>query len=394
MNEQKVVIIVLDGEGKPVDSFGPFSSEDSANEWLDENEHQFDDEEVVVIPCTSEEDDVEEEDELEEEDEIEGDEISEEDEDEEDETERKIKRYKDEEEDEFEEEDEDLDDELEDYEEEEDGEVEEEDDYDYDEDEEDTLDESAPAAPVAPPKPSTKPAPVRKPEDEEEEEEEEQDEEGHEEQGEEQDEPYSTPMPIEDPDQYSNMPKRLPPLPDGMPSSGLRSSGSGSKRLPPLPDDSLDEGILNRAMARGRGVLDSIGTLGKNIGSAGKAVFKGTGKKPLRLDAPADAYKGGKIKSIANSSAKDLLADWSKLGLIANPSSQDIEELAKVFVEILSENPAPRSRKSPSKKPSPKRGSTSKPTPKGGKKNMIGTKINKINQAGSSQQMGNEEEPV
>lgn len=342
MNEHKVVVIVLNDEGKPVDSFGPFSNEESANEWLDENEHQFDNEEVVVVPCTSEEDDLEG-DELEEIEEIEGDEISEEDDEEENEgeTRRKIRRYEDEDEDYEEEEDEDLEDELEDYEEDEDEDYEGEDeDFDYDEEDEDTLDESAPApAAPAPTKPAPvkpeKPAPVNP----------------------EREEPIQNPTPEENP-----IPKEYEtpvPLP-----GGEEFDASRPRRLPPLPGGSsdLDEGILNRAMARGRGVLDSIGTLGKNIGSAGKAVFKGTGKKPLHLDAPAGAYKTGKIKSIASSSAKDLLNDWSKLGLIRNPSSQDIEELTKIFIDILSYEPkkrppTPTSPKKPSNK-GPKRPNT------------------------------------
>lgn len=49
---KKFIVVVLDKNSEPIESFGSFNSETEANEWLDIHEKDFSGEEVVILPCS------------------------------------------------------------------------------------------------------------------------------------------------------------------------------------------------------------------------------------------------------------------------------------------------------------------------------------------------------
>lgn len=102
-------------------------------------------------------------------------------------------------------------------------------------------------------------------------------------------------------------------------------------------DAEINEGIFNRTKARLSGAKAGLTQPFKNMYKVGGSVFKGTGPKGISLTGMDEASIEAKIKSIAKSSAKDLLNDWHKLGLISDLRDEDIETLKNAFIETLKE---------------------------------------------------------
>lgn len=48
---KKFIVVVLEND-KPIESFGSFNSQEEANKWLDDHDADFDNEEVVILPCS------------------------------------------------------------------------------------------------------------------------------------------------------------------------------------------------------------------------------------------------------------------------------------------------------------------------------------------------------
>jgi len=93
----------------------------------------------------------------------------------------------------------------------------------------------------------------------------------------------------------------------------------------------LKEGLLNRIGARMSGTKGYL----QNIGAA----FKG--------NASQDTYKQSKINSIATSSTKDMLNDFYKLGLIGQPTDDQIKSIASSISNALGGSSVPVSQTAP-----------------------------------------------
>lgn len=48
----KFIIVIINQNNDPIESFGPFINRETANLWLDENENQFNGEDAVIVSCT------------------------------------------------------------------------------------------------------------------------------------------------------------------------------------------------------------------------------------------------------------------------------------------------------------------------------------------------------
>lgn len=73
--------------------------------------------------------------------------------------------------------------------------------------------------------------------------------------------------------------------------------------------ESLEEGILRRAGAKAKAAFSSLGTYGKNLGSA-IVGGKGTGVSPR------ETYNTRKLQNIRASLMKDILNDLTKAGFL------------------------------------------------------------------------------